>query len=228
MKALDLFCGGGGAALGIIKAGFDVTGIDNNPKHEKVYPGTFICGDALAPAVDLKSFDLIWASPPCQRFTTLGAVDFNWSPSDGDLRRHKPNLIPHTVSLLQGHPYSVIENVPNAPIRPDIVLTGPMFGLERILRRRHFQVSFTPPEHTPILRRTCHEKERLTITQSMCEPTMFYIRKKYGLPGCIPLAEAREAMGISIAMSRSQVGEAIPPAYSKFICDAAKRAGCGT
>ena len=31
MNALDLFCGGGGACIGLQQAGFTVTGIDINP-----------------------------------------------------------------------------------------------------------------------------------------------------------------------------------------------------
>ena len=70
MKALDLYCGGGGAALGLIEAGFDVVGVDKEYKHHKVYPGVFIQADALNPPVNLEDFDFIWASPPCQRYST--------------------------------------------------------------------------------------------------------------------------------------------------------------
>ena len=35
LRALDLFCGGGGAALGLIQAGYDVTGVDINPRHHR-------------------------------------------------------------------------------------------------------------------------------------------------------------------------------------------------
>lgn len=48
MKALDLFCGGGGAALGLMRAGYDVVGVDI-VDHSDVYPGEFIQADALAP-----------------------------------------------------------------------------------------------------------------------------------------------------------------------------------
>ncbi len=39
--------------------------------------------------------------------------------------RH-PDLIPQTRALLAPHPFTIIENVPRAPIRADVVLTGPM------------------------------------------------------------------------------------------------------
>ena len=67
LKALDLFCGGGGAALGMIQAGFEVTGIDIKPHPN--YPGEFIQGDVFEDAPDLTDFDFVWASPPCQAFS---------------------------------------------------------------------------------------------------------------------------------------------------------------
>ena len=54
MRALDLFCGGGGATIGILRAGFDeVVGVDNNPRHARIYPGKFVCADATNPPFDL-------------------------------------------------------------------------------------------------------------------------------------------------------------------------------
>ncbi len=48
-KALDLFCGGGGAAEGLIDAGFEVIGVDVVFKHHKQYPGLFVQSDACRP-----------------------------------------------------------------------------------------------------------------------------------------------------------------------------------
>ena len=113
----DLFCGAGGGAMGLSRAGFRVVGFDivKQPR----YPFGFVQQDALT--VDLEPFDAVWASPPCQRYSPIR------------LRRDRKGY-PDLVSLTRFHissaakPY-VIENVPGAPVRPDVTLCGEMFGL---------------------------------------------------------------------------------------------------
>lgn len=214
MRALDLFCGGGGAARGILAAGFDeIVGIDIKD-HRRSYPGLFIQGDALNPPVRLEDFDFVWASPPCQAFSRVRSR--HPAPKSPAI-----DVIEPTQSLLSSHRYTVIENVPDAPIRCDVILTGPMFGLDRIIRRRHFEISFRPPMHAPILDWQCPPERRCTVSQHMSEPTMFYRRKAAGLPGRLPIVEAREVMGIDAPLTCEEVGEAIPPAYAEFIAKAA-------
>ena len=66
---LDLFCGAGGCSRGYVDAGFDVVGVDIEP--QKNYPFEFVRADAMT--FDLGGFDVIHASPPCQRYTQLGS-----------------------------------------------------------------------------------------------------------------------------------------------------------
>src|ERR1041384_7597678 len=103
-RALDLFCGAGGAAMGLYRAGFEVTGVDLKPQPS--YPFRFIQADALT--FPLAGYDFIWASPPCQAHTAMRTMP--------DAKKH-PDLIPATRDLLRrsGLPY-VIENVEGAPL----------------------------------------------------------------------------------------------------------------
>jgi DNA (cytosine-5)-methyltransferase 1 len=66
-RLLDLFCGGGGAAMGYHRAGFDVVGVDVVAQPD--YPFPFHRGDATTWPLD--GFDAIHASPPCQDHTTI-------------------------------------------------------------------------------------------------------------------------------------------------------------
>ena len=207
MLALDLFAGGGGAAFGLIAAGFDVVGMDIESRHASVYPGDFIVGDALRPPVDLAAFDFIWASPPCQAFSPMTSVD---------ARPLHANLIPPTQAVLRksGRPYA-IENVRNAirgGLRPDLTLEGGIFGLRRILRRRVFEISF-PVMQPPLVGRVCDRADFVSITTSLA------CKQHYAEHGRLSLDEAKACMGLpaSVQMDRWQIGNAVPPPYARYI-----------
>lgn len=142
-RALDLFCGAGGATRGLQMAGFHVTGVD-------IIAQRHYCGDVFhqGDALDFptEGYDFIWASPPCQAFTALRFMP--------DAKEH-PNLIPETRALLVGSkiPYA-IENVEGAPLGNSgylIMLCGTMFGLAtsngraELRRHRLFETSFSIP-----------------------------------------------------------------------------------
>lgn len=139
-KLLDLFCGPGGGARGYADAGFEILGVDIDPQPS--YPFPFIRGDvfAVAAAIDLSEFDLIHASPPCQRYSSLTSSrlkEKGLNPEDVH-----PDLIPPTRELLRnaGVPY-VIENVEGAPVRISVTLCGTMWQ-KKVRWHRLFETSF--------------------------------------------------------------------------------------
>jgi DNA (cytosine-5)-methyltransferase 1 len=197
-RLLDLFCGAGGAAMGYHRAGFEVVGVDIKPQPH--YPFQFLQDDALDilqdDAPDLFGFDAIHASPPCQAFTANGSLPNH--------REHVDLLTPTRELLKTGGVPWVIENVPRAPMRPDVVLCGSMFGLP-VWRHRWFE--FSAPEFS-MLTPCSHGFEPLDVTGT-------------GGPGGrhrkpSSLKEAREALGIDW-MSRRELSQAIPPAYTEWI-----------
>ena len=229
-RALDLFCGAGGATKGLQRAGFHVTGVDI--KRQPRYCGdAFVQADALKPPFDLSGFDLIWASPPCQRFSQ--GLD-----SQPHRRALHPDLIePVRLMLLSSGRAWVIENVPRAPIRADVVLHGAQFGL-LVARRRHFECSgFRPPFalHQEHMGRTVSNGGLAVVAGNGCNNAWNLRRSRDGkaikwrdLPRNVVAALKarnsaagwREAMGIDW-MTRNELKESIPPAYSEFIGRAA-------
>jgi DNA (cytosine-5)-methyltransferase 1 len=129
-RLLDLFCGAGGAAMGYHRAGFDVVGVDIDPQPR--YPFEFHRGDAMT--WPLNGFEAIHASPPCQRYARVTGCR-------GRADNH-PDLLGPILERLksQAAPW-IVENVPEAIPRPDLILCGSSFGL-RVRRHRHFLTSW--------------------------------------------------------------------------------------
>ncbi len=72
LRMLDCFCGLGGASNGFHEAGFDVQGIEINPRIAKRYPYPVLVADVLSlDPQKYRGFDVIWGSPPCRDFSTV-------------------------------------------------------------------------------------------------------------------------------------------------------------
>lgn len=200
MKLLDLYCCAGGAGEGYRRAGFTVTGVDI--KHQKNNPHHFIQAEALEYVSEHgKKYDAIHASPPCQAYSMASKTMRNRG-------KVYPDLLAQTRRALEesGRPW-VIENVPGAPMRPDFKLCGCQFGLE-LRRERWFETSWNGIALLP----TCHHPYSVVSVVGHGTPT--WVREKLGFNPTI--RHYRAAMGINW-MSRDELSQAIPPAYTEWI-----------
>ena len=219
--ALDLFCGGGGSCIGIQRAGFEVVGIDIKP--HKNYPGHFIQADIHNLPVSIDDFQFVWSSPPCQEFSLGG------NAAKGGRKKH-PNLVEMTRHIIARHPFTCIENVPKAPIRPDLVLTAPTVGLPFMLRKRHFELSFFILHSTPwdtdktIKRSGLVFSIRASGIGAMNTKSQGK-RDKIGLPRIVPRDVRKTFMGIPYfsEMNDHEIGEAVAPPMAEFIAKEALR-----
>ncbi|MFJ4960191.1 SAM-dependent methyltransferase [Streptomyces sp. NPDC088739] len=198
-RVLDLFCCQGGASLGYAMAGLDPVGVDRAPQPH--YPFAFRLDDALDYAVAYGgAFDLVHASPPCQRYTRAQKIR----------GRSHPDLVDRTRDVLRalGVPY-VIENVEGAPLRDQVVLCGAMFGLATY-RHRLFETSFpvTAPRHPAHRTPTAKMGRRPAPGQHM-----------HVVGNFVGVDEGRRAMGMHWA-TREGLREAVPPAYARHIGEA--------
>lgn len=206
MRLLDLFCGAGGAAMGYHQAGFtDIVGVDINPQPE--YPFEFVQANAMEAATmfDFDDFDLVHASPPCQRYSTATLNPDDW-----------PDLVDATRAMLTDDRHGanawVIENVIGAPIRPDLLLCGSMFGLQ-VQRHRLFELSWHV-WNPPVCRHewdTSHGRP-WTITGDLHGPEQVFPHSAKPSKH-----DAAYLMGMDWVTDHHSVVEAIPPAYTKFI-----------
>jgi DNA (cytosine-5)-methyltransferase 1 len=222
---IDLCCKAGGCSEGYRRAGWNVIGVDIELQPR--YPFPFILADAIRAPIDWTKVDAIHASPPCQAFTAMRTM-----PS---AKAHTDLLTPMREFLkATGKPF-VIENVPGAPMRRDVVLCGTMFGLgvgdSDLRRQRWFEFG---------------NGARLSELVPPCQHRQSYAIGVYGGRGQGGLSKARrramsvnvtghagghsvrdgfvmhntkeraEAMGIDW-MKDWELTQAIPPAYTEFI-----------
>lgn len=212
-RLLDTYCGAGGAAKGYADAGFDVVGVDIRPQPN--YPYTFILGDAIEYIeAHGREYDAIHASVPCQGYSRLRHLP--WLKG-----REYPLLIDPTRDALveAGRPW-VIENVEDAPLGkwyPCTVLCGYALGLP-LYRHRKFESSvffLVPP----------HRRHPVVISPGRLLNAR-YSRASAGVAGVFPTAAGHTSGGSTKAvaevmgvpwMTRDEMTQAIPPAYTRYL-----------
>lgn len=191
--------------MGYHRAGFDVVGVDNQPQPN--YPFEFVQANVFDLMLDLDTFDLVHASPPCQFYSMATG-----------LKSNHPDLVKGVRQLLRGRDY-VIENVPQAPLRQDLMLCGSMFDLQ-IRRHRIFELEglfvWGPPTCThdwdegrpwSVVGNAGGDKPWDERSQASTDHSFKYKNVKH----------AQELMGMPWAKRSKEIVEAIPPVYTEFI-----------
>lgn len=195
--------------MGYHRAGFDVAGVDINAQPN--YPFEFHKGDALEYlAAHGSEYDVIHASPPCQGYLNLGAVNRKL----GRTYEH-PDLIAEIRGVLKetGLPY-VIENVQDArrelidPVR----ICGTGLGLP--LRRHRLFESNVTLTGIPCAHGRFTEPKYWTGWRPNGEHRLSTVVQVYGNAG--GRQHWAEAMGINWA-THKEMAEAVPPAYTEHI-----------
>lgn len=206
LRALDLFCGAGGASEGLRRAGFEVVGVDDFSMPR--YPFEFHQTSPMR--FPLEGFDHVHASPPCQRWSTGTKKDGDpdsWPDFIADLRRRFEAELPAGVTWS-------IENVPGAPLLNPTMLCGTMFAGLRVIRHRHFETNFPlpQPEHPP--HPLVYTRDKRKAHYGRLDERTAYVQVTGG--GNCSVAAARDAMGIEW-MNKTELNEAIPPVYAEYV-----------
>ena len=229
---IDFFCCEGGASEGFDRAGFQVYGVDIEPR--KRYPFPFHQGNAIdvmdrllaGEAIDFTCPDksiiwltleqcAVWAgSPPCQA----------WSVTRHTNDKKHPELIEPTRErfIASGLPY-IIENVEGAPLIDPVCLCGSEFGLKAL---------DVDGERLALQRHRLFESNIFLMGAGGCAHDNDQVAGVYGggrhrnvndpdspsrRGGYTPLGSVRnELMGINW-MTQWGLTQAIPPAYTEFL-----------
>jgi len=195
--------------MGYHRVGFDVVGVDIAPQPR--YPFDVHQADAMTFPLD--GYDVIHASPPCQAYSALASI----RP-----KADHPDLVAPIRARLRGAnvPW-IIENVHGAPLDRPALICGTAFDLgvrcrdgvyRQTWRHRYFEASLL------LFGTTCrHVGQPIGVygngggqPRGMRSDGTW--RRSYmGLQ-----AERRQAMGIDW-MTRGELSQAIPPAYTEYL-----------
>jgi DNA (cytosine-5)-methyltransferase 1 len=194
--------------MGYHRAGFDVVGVDITPRPR--YPFRFIQGDALDSMREMcQDVHLVHSSPPCQAHTAL--------TKGTNSGRQYIDLIPQMRELCEWYGVDwIMENVPSAPLRQDIVLCGEMFGLG-VIRHRVFETGGWGWDGP--MRQPTHARHRGPVRGwrhgVWRDGPYIAAYDKGGGKGTV--AEMQAAMDITWTDVHGELTEAIPPAYTEYL-----------
>lgn len=190
----------------------EITGVDIEPQPN--YPFNFVQADASDFFIsNWKHFSHVHASPPCQKYSNATAHQ----RANGKV--YRDNLDELRLLITESKLPGVIENVPTAPLRPDIVLRGDMFGL-KVLRKRHFELInwFAMNPIMPLKKGTVYDGDYVSVYGKAG------IKKSSKYRAAQPKFKKRTiketwqyAMGIDWMTKDTELAEAIPPAYTRYI-----------
>ena len=187
--------------MGYYRAGFEVVGVDIKPQPN--YPFEFHQSNAMDYPLD--GYDVIHASPPCQRYSKAARLHKNQDTH--------PDLVGPVRERIKNHIY-IIENVQGAPLIDPIILCGSSFGL-RVRRHRIFE------SNVSLWGLPCHHRwqninplwvirqRKKALTTGIC---YVFGNQETGQT----VADWKEAMGIDW-MVRDELSQAIPPAYTEYL-----------
>lgn len=206
-RVLDLFCGAGGASMGLAYAfpEAEIVGVDIVAQPR--YPFTFFRGDAMK--FRLADFDFIWASPPCQKNTKLRNIHLKRGYAD----KHQDWIAPTRRRLLKTKVPWVIENVVGAPLINPTMLCGSMFPKLRVYRHRLFETSY--PVHQ--LAHHPHNDHTPAAGRGKSPKGFVVVCGTGGVIG-VPYSYLCKAMGIDW-MKKYELSQSIPPAFSQYIAE---------
>ena len=154
------------------------------------------------------NFSLAHCSPPCQVFSRTRNLP---------CLKNKvyPNLLTPIRERLKtsGIPF-IIENVPNAPMRPDVVLCGTMFSLH-VIRHRWFEISIPVPILTP----PCNHWGTVKNRDFWCVVGTGHRNapQHCAISWYANRETASWAMGGLDWMTRKEMVQAVPPSYTEFL-----------
>lgn len=214
---LDLFCGAGGCARGYMDAGFYVVGVDI--ERQPHYCGDeFYQADALhfLDTADLVRYACIHASPVCKAYTVCNRPNRRSLLAKDDYPRLIADVRNRLVEI--GKPY-VIENVVGAKqeLQATLLLCASMFGLP-MQRHRLFEIGNTSL-FIPSPGACDHTHATISVVGgSVWDASKIGTVRKDGRirPASVPAEIGREAMGIDW-MTKREMAQAIPPAYTRYI-----------